>query len=228
MDSYEADDDTIKSFSSETTENRTSFSLLADPEYAGRARAINRLRDLGIDGLEVDGIDGNKLNISLPKIVLVGNQSSGKSSLIEAISQVKVPQGDGTCTRCPIEVRLSAQPGVRWNCDVFLRRHLGNGNVQMYRFASTSDREGVESVLRQAQQAILNPQIDPQLFRTENPPRGMQELFSEDTIVVEITGAHLDITFTDLPGLISSVSTLYEMANILGQGFGARLQGHGS
>lgn len=37
--------------------------------------------------------------IALPKIVVTGDQSAGKSSLIEAITGIKVPRDAGTCTR---------------------------------------------------------------------------------------------------------------------------------
>ena len=50
---------------------------------------INRLRQLGIEDLVV----------SLPKIVVVGDQSSGKSSCVEALSEIKVPRFTNTCTR---------------------------------------------------------------------------------------------------------------------------------
>src|SRR5271169_2371326 len=141
-------DDDIRSPDTERFEDARNFSPLAATEYARRARAINRLRDLGVDRLELEGIDGEELEISLPKIVLVGNQSSGKSSLIEAISQVKVPQDDGTCTRCPIEVRVCGQGGVEWNCNVSLRRHLPDGTVRTISFANTSERDRMESILK--------------------------------------------------------------------------------
>lgn len=202
--------DAILSPNTETFEDARNVSPLAATEYARRACAINRLRDLGVDRIELEGIDGKELEISLPKIVLVGNQSSGKSSLIEAISQVKVPQDDGTCTRCPIEVRVCGQGGVEWNCNVSLRRILPDGTVHTIPFANTSERDRVESILRRAQRAILNPSTDVEVFRTENSstrPPGDELLFSEDTIIAEIVGMDMDITFIDLPGLISSVST---------------------
>ena len=37
----------------------------------------------------------------------MGGQSTGKSSVIEAISEIKVPRSTGTCTRCPLEINLS-------------------------------------------------------------------------------------------------------------------------
>lgn len=51
---------------------------------------VNRLRTAGVDKLN---------NLPLPRIAVIGNQSAGKSSLIEAISGIKVPRYTGTCTR---------------------------------------------------------------------------------------------------------------------------------
>ena len=38
-------------------------------------------------------------DIDLPMIAVIGNQSAGKSSLIESISGVTLPRSSGTCTR---------------------------------------------------------------------------------------------------------------------------------
>lgn len=43
------------------------------------------------------GIDG----VSFPTVVVVGDQSSGKSTLLESLSLVELPKGDGVVTRCP-------------------------------------------------------------------------------------------------------------------------------
>ncbi|KAG2432195.1 hypothetical protein HXX76_009115 [Chlamydomonas incerta] len=44
-------------------------------------------------------------------LVIAGDQSSGKSSVVEAIAGVPLPRSDGTaCTRCPTEVRMRTQP----------------------------------------------------------------------------------------------------------------------
>ena len=49
-------------------------------------QVVQELRHLGVEDL----------NLPLPKIVVVGNQSTGKSSLIEGISEIKVPRSAGT------------------------------------------------------------------------------------------------------------------------------------
>jgi len=44
--------------------------------------------------------------IKLPTIVVVGDQSSGKSSVLEALSGVALPRGQNITTRCPLILRL--------------------------------------------------------------------------------------------------------------------------
>ena len=48
----------------------------------------------------------NTAGISLPGIVVIGNQSSGKSSVLESVSRVPLPKGQGTVTRCPIHLHI--------------------------------------------------------------------------------------------------------------------------
>ena len=50
----------------------------------------------------LEGLGLQRQAIQLPKCVVLGEQSSGKSSVIEAISGVRTPRAGGTCTRCPL------------------------------------------------------------------------------------------------------------------------------
>lgn len=59
-------------------------------------------------------------DIPLPELILVGDQSSGKSSLMSAISKIILPRSDGVCTRCPIHIRLSSD--TAWRCRVSLQQ----------------------------------------------------------------------------------------------------------
>lgn len=50
------------------------------------------------------------LNIQLPAIAVVGDQSSGKSSVLESLSGVALPRGGNLVTRCPLELALRRGP----------------------------------------------------------------------------------------------------------------------
>jgi GTPase SAR1 family protein len=188
------------------TDETNDHSLLSKTSYPHVAqtyqKTIKLLRNCGIEGL-----------IQLPKIALIGNQSSGKSSLIEAISRVKVPRAAATCTRCPMEVILSRSDSAPWKCTVSLRfEHIdvpGTGTVGTTTiFATTDDKAKVPLILRRAQLAILNPAKPQSHFKTldeaqcEKHPVAVK--FSRNTVVMEITGAEVDVTFIDLPGIIAN------------------------
>ncbi|KAK9812130.1 hypothetical protein WJX73_009822 [Symbiochloris irregularis] len=45
-------------------------------------------------------------NVELPAIVVVGDQSAGKTSLLESLSRVNLPRGEEIVTRCPLQLQL--------------------------------------------------------------------------------------------------------------------------
>lgn len=57
-----------------------------------------------IDDLRDEGLQDH---IKLPRIAVLGTQSSGKSSLLESIVGLDfLPRGEGVVTRRPLELRL--------------------------------------------------------------------------------------------------------------------------
>ncbi|KAF7308050.1 hypothetical protein MKEN_01167300 [Mycena kentingensis (nom. inval.)] len=165
---------------------------------------INRLQKTGV-----------QLDIDLPRIAVIGNQSAGKSSLIESISGVTLPRASGTCTRCPTECRLS-HSDAPWKCIVELRfitdkdgSPLGQAKTEPFGDA-VSEKEEVENRIRRAQRAILNPSKAVKTFLEEEiDDDARNELsFSTNYISLSISGPGLaDLSFVDLPGLIASVSS---------------------
>ncbi|GLJ35681.1 hypothetical protein SUGI_0717020 [Cryptomeria japonica] len=57
---------------------------------------VDTLRRLGV----------MKEGINLPSIVVVGDQSSGKSSVLESLMGISLPKGQGICTRVPVVIRM--------------------------------------------------------------------------------------------------------------------------
>lgn len=52
-------------------------------------QAIEQVRELVTEDIQHE----------LPQVVIVGDQNAGKSSVIEALCDIKVPRSSGTCTR---------------------------------------------------------------------------------------------------------------------------------
>jgi hypothetical protein len=69
---------------------------------------LGHLLDI-IDQLRAYGVEEH---VPLPQLIVCGDQSSGKSSVLEAISGIRFPTKDGLCTRFPTEVILRRDPQV--------------------------------------------------------------------------------------------------------------------
>ncbi|PGH13317.1 hypothetical protein AJ79_03733 [Helicocarpus griseus UAMH5409] len=172
------------------------------------------------------GIENHKL--PLPKICVVGDQSTGKSSLIEGMSEIKVPRSAGCCTRCPLEINLSDsdQPDSPWTCKIFLMKkyiyssHLtkrggkGKGlgpwidqDPESIPFITVTDKADVQEALKWAQLATLNPSSS---FEDYIPGQNLgtseatQVKFSPNVVRLDISAPHFpNLSFYDLPGVIN-------------------------
>ena len=66
-----------------------------DKEVRPHLDLVDELRSLGIEQ-----------DLPLPQIAVMGDQSSGKSSVLEALSGVPFPRGTGLVTRCPCQLTM--------------------------------------------------------------------------------------------------------------------------
>ena len=69
--------------------------MSADDVYTQSLQCIEQIRDR---------IKDLSLNLKLPQLVVIGDQSSGKSSCLSEITGVPLPNKSGTCTKQPIVV----------------------------------------------------------------------------------------------------------------------------
>ena len=177
-------------------------------------KLVDTINQLAKDGVEASGLP-------LPKLVVVGDQSSGKSSLIEAISEVKVPRASGTCTRCVLKINCENGPNASWKLALLRKYHffptksrrvsLVSGSWEELRepeeVAKISLKyEEVEGALWRAQEAILRPSQDQAaiLLGREEPHEQPDVAFSPNVIDLTVTGPTLqDLTLYDLPGIIN-------------------------
>ncbi|KAL0945228.1 hypothetical protein HGRIS_000741 [Hohenbuehelia grisea] len=192
---------------SSTSAHDDAVGLSNDQHSDARRRLLDLMNRLHNTGVQAD--------IEIPMIAVIGNQSAGKSSLIESISGITLPRATGTCTRCPTECKLlrSSDP---WVCKVVLRftsdaKNQALGQPVTVEFgAPMTDKTLVEERIRRAQRAILNPSVAPRNFLlgddidVEKPELS----FSTNCVQLEISGPTVaDLSFCDLPGLIASTGS---------------------
>ncbi|XP_012357180.1 interferon-induced GTP-binding protein Mx1 isoform X1 [Nomascus leucogenys] len=127
-----------------------------------------------IDSLRALGVEQD---LALPAIAVIGDQSSGKSSVLEALSGVALPRGSGIVTRCPLVLKLKKLVNEdKWR---------GKVSYQDYEI-EISDASEVEKEINKAQNTIAG--------------EGMG--ISHELITLEISSQDVpDLTLIDLPGI---------------------------
>eukprot|EP00798_Chlamydomonas_sp_ICE-L_P007078 gene7078-174_t len=155
---------------------------------AGLIDICNQLRQLGVSS-----------EVKLPTLVTAGNQSSGKSSVVEAIAGIPLPRASGTCTRCPTEVRMRKKPpalsesDTGWLCRIKLKKEYDSQGVKLpevppeENFRKITRKEDITTGVAEAQAELLGSD-------------GLE--FTCNTVVLELEGEEVDLTIVDLPGII--------------------------
>uniref|UniRef100_A0A671MUU4 Si:dkeyp-110c12.3 n=1 Tax=Sinocyclocheilus anshuiensis TaxID=1608454 RepID=A0A671MUU4_9TELE len=156
----------LNSRSAQVPENSGIFLQQWEAQVRPYIEMIDFMRRIGIEK-----------ELALPSIAVVGDQSSGKSSVLEALSGVALPRGSGIVTRCPLELKL---------------RKLINGSGWTAIISYNEVRETfhdpaqVESYVRRAQNMLAGDGVG----------------ICDDLISLEITSPDVcDLTLIDLPGI---------------------------
>lgn len=159
--------------------------LLTSP---ARLRKIDLLRDKNIGKY-----------LPLPQLVAVGDQSSGKSSLLESLTGIPFPRGQELCTRYATQITHRRERTTFINVTII----PGPG-------ASPKEREELEkyhrpvsttSELYDKLPTILLEVNQRMCIRTPENPAGTKT-FSEDVLKIEKCGPNEDyLTVIDVPGI---------------------------
>eukprot|EP00965_Chrysotila_dentata_P001233 40039-Pleurochrysis_carterae.AAC.2 len=133
----------------------------------------------------VDASTGTELD--LPMLCVVGDQTSGKSSLLEALTGVKFPVKSGTCTRMPIRVRCR-----------------------------NADEKGVWLISSDGTQRKLNDEtMDDQIGEAQQSMIEGDGFSTDRSLHLEARGPdQMELILVDLPGLINhgeQVEAVYAM-----------------
>lgn len=121
----------------------------------------------------------NDIAQMLPAIVVVGDQSSGKSSLLEALSGVELPRGAGICTRVPLELQLRS--GDAFHARLEYQKNPGEGKT--------------------VKDHIPEDEVGQEINRATIDIAGGRKDICGTPIVLRIEGPRYnDLTLIDLPG----------------------------
>ena len=133
-----------------------------EPAYMEMLNALARIRDV---------CQGQ---LALPQLCVVGDQSSGKSSLLQCITGVEFPVKSGICTRVPTVVEC--RRAVSESCEI----RAGNGE-----FSSIPTADIMKAITK-AQKSLLG-----------------DAKISSSQITVRVSGpSQDDLDIVDLPGII--------------------------
>ncbi|KAL4928186.1 dynamin family protein [Aspergillus undulatus] len=156
---------------------------------------IDKLRELGVSE-----------SVSLPQLVVVGDQSSGKSSLLEGLTGLSFPVASELCTRFATQIvlrraspdeagaKITIIPGQSSQTD----EHL-EGRLKGFQRALSGDYLGSEEFGRVFDEAAEVMGIPgPSATDLES----IDKRFSDDILKIELSGPeHHHLSVVDVPGL---------------------------
>ncbi|KFO28140.1 interferon-induced GTP-binding protein Mx2 isoform X2 [Fukomys damarensis] len=163
------------------------LSLGGDAHRAETAQARVPENDLGrqyeekvrpwmdlIDSLRALGVEQD---LALPTIAVIGDQSSGKSSVLEALSGVALPRGSGIVTRCPLVLKLK-------------------------KLKQDEEWRGKVSYMGTEKDILDPPKVEEEINRAQNFIAGDGLGIKDELISLEISSPCVpDLTLIDLPGI---------------------------
>ena len=156
-----------------------------------------------LDAIDLLRCQGISHYVSLPQLIVCGDQSSGKSSVLEAISGIPFPTRDNMCTRFATEVILRRAP---------------TAGVSVAIVPSESRTDSERQSLLDFHEPLTALEDLPALIDKAKVAMGLAEMtkaFAEDVLRVEISGPDRPhLTIVDLPGLIHAENKIQTTADV--------------
>jgi GTPase SAR1 family protein len=137
-------------------------------------------------------------HINLPQLVVCGDQSAGKSSVLEGVTGIPFPRHDGVCTKFATEIILQ-------HADT-------ETEITATLIPSPARQEPTKARLQSFVQHVEDLKDLPSIISKAGALMGLKGFnqdidgpaFAEDVLRIEVHGKHgMQLAIVDLPGLIS-------------------------
>lgn len=157
---------------------------------------IDKLRELNVGSI-----------VSLPQLIVVGDQSSGKSSVLESLTGFSFPRAAGLCTRYATQITCRREPQRSVSITIIPRPDADDSVKQrlreFHRDLDEMDSQDLAKIFEDANQAMG--------IRSGASPVGLTDddsiTFSEDILKIEINGPDQPgLTVIDVPGIFRAAT----------------------
>ncbi|KAK4449599.1 P-loop containing nucleoside triphosphate hydrolase protein [Podospora aff. communis PSN243] len=146
----------------------------------------------------------NIAQLPLPQLVAVGDQSSGKSSLLESITGIPFPRGQELCTRYATQITHRRDEDLRIDVGIIPGPHASpehEAKLKSFHRMFESNKALLDEFPK-----LLNEVNAAMNIRTKDNPTGIHT-FSEDVLKIEKCGPNEDyLTVIDVPGIFRATA----------------------
>ncbi|KAL8870676.1 MAG: hypothetical protein Q9174_003331 [Haloplaca sp. 1 TL-2023] len=153
-------------------------------------------------------------SVALPQLLVVGDQSSGKSSVLEGLTGLPFPRDSKLCTRFATHITFKRASITNISVSIIPDKNTSKAEVERLRAwkktgVKSLDRKEFSNILAEVHTAMrIGEVID-----------GVKQTFSDDVLKIEVAGPdeqHLSVV--DVPGIFSlpeeGLTTKADIANV--------------
>jgi GTPase SAR1 family protein len=162
--------------------NESVLPSLATEEQMRQLEIIDKLQDLRIDSEKID----------LPRLVVCGDQSSGKSSVLSAITGIPFPRQGGVCTKFVTQITLQHSPHDTWRkVSIEPVGASDRDRLQTFHAEIAPDFSNLPEIVETARQTIFTRSME-------------SKDFADDILKIQVCGRDQQpLEILDLPGVIN-------------------------
>ncbi|KFY39004.1 hypothetical protein V494_04137 [Pseudogymnoascus sp. VKM F-4513 (FW-928)] len=189
-----ADNYTAMSGTSSTQSSMESTNLRLQLSNPAQLDKIDKLRELGVAKF-----------VALPQLVVVGDQSSGKSSVLEAVMGLPLPRDSGLCTRFATNITFRRSPQKSIAVSIIPGPSRSSEKAQELK---AFKKTGLTTLDGQTFLSILKDVC--QVMGVTGPgesPSASKSTFSADVFKIELSGPDREnLSIIDIPGIFRTAT----------------------